>query len=426
MKIKPILCTMTALAMMSGLASCQSGEDVMMPDTVIPGVDLSKCETVSFSINLPSSELKTRAGETPSMTYGDDGLFSFTRTIDKLWYAVYNNGTLLYSSFDAGINQGVYKPEDQTFVLDIQIPKVDEQIKLNEYAVFFFAGNAADKVVNREITDGIGLDFANKTMYAYPSLLNKSVASGEMFNPEQYDFFAKYTTLDKVVDSEYNGSVTLIRPFCQVSLLTDELCQPAVLSTYATDYKVSVTTTPAVYTKKGATTTQTLPYAWNFDSDKILTKELPEVTFSLNSRAFNNAENAYTIPQEVTFKNRKMFCVASYLMLAPSERKSYMENTSVEKFRFLLTAGGDRNSTDASVSARIPTGGLKANEKYIMYNRKHNPDGSTGDPTDPDDKDPDPDPDPDPDDNNGGIFSSHFVIDVVVDPTWEGNKNIVF
>lgn len=420
MKLKPILCSLTVLSMMVGVSSCQNGEDVKIP--VESGMNLGDCETVTFNISMPS-DLKTRAGETPGLSYGTDGLFSFSRTIDKLWYAVYNKGTLLYDSFQPGIAQANYHSDTQTFTLDIQIPRINEQIKLEDYSVFFFAGNATDKVQNAEITDGIGLDFANKTLYAYPAMLNKTVASGEMYNPKQYDYFAKYITLDKVVSNEYTGNVTLIRPFCQVSLLTDELCQPAVLSAYATDCKVAVATTPSMFSHKSTSSTETLPYAWNYGTDNILLKELSLVNFTLNARAFNNAENTYTIPQEVTFKNRKMFCVASYLMVAPSERKAYDPGSDQEKFSFALTVGGDRNTTDASVSANVPVGGLKANEKYVMYNRKHNPDGSTGDPDDPDD---DKDPEDPGEGGPGGILSSHYVIDVVVDPAWEGNKNIIF
>ena len=249
--------------MAASFTSCSSEEDVKMPEQ--SGINFTNGEKVSLKVKMPSNELKTRslstrAGQEPGMTYGDDGLYSFTREIDKLWYAVYNKGTLLYHSFEPGIPQGVYNPEDQTFTLDIQIPRVNEQIKLEEYSVFFFAGNALDNVQNKEISDGIGLDFANKTLYAYPAFLNKSVAAGEMFNPVQYDFFAKYTTLDKVVDSDLNGHVTLIRPFCQVSLLTDELCQPAVLSAYASDYKVAVNTTPSMRTRTASSTEETLPY----------------------------------------------------------------------------------------------------------------------------------------------------------------------
>lgn len=404
MKIKPILCSVAAASMMAAFTSCQSEEGVKNP--VETGVDLSNCETVSLSISMPTSEMKTRAGETPTFSYGDDGLFSFDRTIDRLWYAVYNNGNLLYHSVQPGITQAVYDAEKDAFTLDIQIPKINDEIKLEEYSVFFFAGNALDKVDTKEINNGIGLDFANKTMYAYPALMNRTVASGEMFNPQQYDYFAKYITLDKVVSSGYNGSVTLIRPFCQVSLLTDELCQASVLGTYASDGKVAVKTTPSMFTQRAMTTANTLPYGWNYETDNILVKGIADLSFTLDARAFNNVDNSYTIPQEVTFKERKMFCVASYLMLAPSAKKAYDAESDKEQFSFALNVSGDRGSTDASASADVPTGGLKANEKYIMYNKKYDPSTGEG--------------------GGGGILSSHYLVDIVVDPTWEGNNEIGF
>lgn len=427
MKFKSILYSVIALTMATTVASCSNEQEVLMPES--PGISTENSEKVSFTIKMPDFEMKTRAGQEPGVTYGDDGLYCFTRDIDKLWYAVYNNGTLLYHSMQPGIPQGTYHSTDKTFSLDIQIPRINDQIRLEDYTVFFFAGNALDNIQNKEISDGIGLDFANKTLYAYPAYLNRSVASGEMFNPVQYDFFSKYITLSDVVGDDLKGNVILTRPFCQVSLLTDELCQPAILSTYASDFKVKVDTTPSMYTKNASSTNETLPYGWNYGDDTILTKGQAELALTLNTRAFNNVDNSLSIPQEVTFKNRKMFCTGSFLMLAPDSRKAYSAGSTSERFKFDLVATGNRASTTACVSALVPTGGLKANEKYIMYNRKFNPDtGDHGDPTDPDDKDPDDkDPDkPDPDRPPGGIFSNHYIIDIEVDPNWDNSSNIVF
>ena len=105
-------------------------------------------------------------------------------------------------------------------------------------------------------------------------------------------------------------------------------------------------------------------------------------------------------------------------MIAPEYRKAYNPGSDQEQFSFSLTVKGNRNSTDASVAANIPAGGLKANEKYVLYNR----DFTSGGGTDPDDPDP-----VDPGTGgSGGILSSHYVLDIVVDPEWEGNKNIVY
>ncbi len=87
--------------MIGSFTSCKSEEDIKVP--VETGIDLSNSQTISLTISSPDAGLKTRAGQTPNLTYGTDGLFNFSRTIDKLWYAVYNNGTLLYDSFVACI-----------------------------------------------------------------------------------------------------------------------------------------------------------------------------------------------------------------------------------------------------------------------------------------------------------------------------------
>ncbi len=403
MRIKTILCSMAALAMTSAITSCQNEETVKMPANE-PTLNMTDCQKVSLKIGVPS-ELKTRAGETPTLTYGSDGLYNFSRTVDKLWYAVYNKGNLIYDSFEAGIPQAIYNSESESFMLDILIPKINEEINLADYSVFFFAGNALDKVQNSEITDGIGLDFANKTLYAYPALLNKSVADGDYFKPQQYDYFSKYATLDDIVDSEFTGSVTLTRPFCQVSLLTDELVHNGILRTYASDGKVTVDATPSVFTQKESSTSETLPYGWNYGTDELILKDLSQSTFTLNGKAITNVDGSLTIPQVVTFKSRNMYCIGSYLMLAPDSRKAYNAGSTMEQFSFAINVTGDLNSTDANLTTDIPTGGLKANEKYVIYNKQFDPEN--------------------PEEGGGhGVLSTHYVLDIVVDPTWEGTQDI--
>lgn len=400
MRFKTILCSMAALALTGAMTSCQNEEQVKMP-VENNSINTQDCVAVSMKIGVPS-DMRTRAGETPTLGYGTDGLYNFTRTVDKLWYAVYNKGTLLYNSFETGITQAKYDSESKSFMLDILIPRINEEINLADYTVFFFAGNSADKVQQSEITDGIGLDFANKTLYAYPEMLNKSIASGDIFNPRQYDFFAKYESLDNIVDSEFNGHVTLTRPFCQVSLLTDELVHAGVLRTYGSDGKVKVDAVPSMSCQVGATASATLPYGWKYADDQILTKDLTQATFTLSGRAIANNT---TIPQVVTFKTREMYCIGSYLMLAPDKRKAYMAGSSKEQFNFDINVAGDLNSTDATLTTDVPTGGLKANEKYVIYNKQF-------DPTNPDEG------------GGHGILSTHYVLDIVVDPTWEGSKDI--
>lgn len=401
MRLKTILCA-TAACMMTAMTSCSSEEDVKVP--VNPGtIDLSNCESVPVAVGLPSDGMKTRAGQTSTFTYGSDGLLSFSRTIDHLWYAIYHNGTLIYHSMQPGVPQAHYDADTQSFSLDIQIPRINEQINLNEYSVFFMAGNALDKVETREITDGIGLDFANKTMYAYPGVINRTVAAGNMYNPEQTDFFVKYTTLDRIVAAGTKGNITLIRPFCQVSLLTDELCQPNIINAYSSNGQVAVTSIPYIAAQKAASTVNTLAYGWNYGRDEILTKDASEFGFALNANAFDNSTNAYTIPQEVTFKSRKMFCVSTFLMLAPSTKKQYDATAIKTRFGFNLNVTGNTAGTSTTAAADMPASSLRANEKYVIYNKLYDDGEGEG--------------------GGGGLFSTHYAIDIVTDPNWFGNND---
>lgn len=414
MRLKTIL-GMALICLTTTMTSCTNNEEVKNPASG-EVFDLSNCESVNLSIGLPEDAPKTRAGESadPTFSYGSDGLFTFSRTINKLWYAVYHNNKLIYHSMQVGIPQARYKEDTESFVLDIQVPRINGQVKLNEYSVFFLAGNALDKVVeNQQISDGIGLDFSNKIMYAAPELLNSTITNGEMFNPRQYDYFVKYTTLDKIVAGGVKGETTLIRPFCQVTLLTDELCQPMVLNALASNGTVKVDTTPYIAAQKVASSTNTLPYGWNYGTDEILTKDASELAFTLSSRAFDNSTNSYVIPQEVTFKDRKFFCCASYLMLAPSVKKAYDSKAQKVQFGFNLNVVGNSGSTTATALADMPLASLRANEKYIIYNKHYN----TGDRDEDGDGIPD-----DPNGGDGGIFTTHYAIDIEVDPTWVGSN----
>lgn len=397
MRTKTILCSMAALSMMAAFTSCSQEEPVKNPAEQ-GTVNFKNCDHFALKVGLPESEMKTRTGENPTMTYGEDGLWSFSRTIDRIWYAVYNNGNLLYHSEQPGVPQAVYDEDTEQFSLDIQIPKVNGTINLDEYSIFLFAGNDADKVALSEITDGFGLDFANKTMYAYPDVVNKMTTNGEMYDPSQYDVFVKYTTLDEIFGAETKGQVTLIRPFCQVTLLTDELCQPSILQTYATDGKVKLNSTPAIASVSGSETTKTLAYGWNYGTDELVTKGFATADFSLDTRAFNNADDSLTIPQEVTFKERKMFCVASYMMLAPVSKKPYSATSDKDSFDYAIAVSGDTFSDDAAASVEIPAAGIAANEKYVIYNTLYDPSTGLG--------------------GSGGIFSTHFALEIITDPTW--------
>lgn len=416
MKLKKILFS-ASICMMAALTSCQSQEEVINPtDKGI--LDLSNCETVSVAIGIPDDGMKTRAGEVPGFSYGADGLLSFSRTIDKLWYGIYHNGVLIYHSMQPGVPQARYNAANQSFALDIQIPRLNEQINLSEYSVFFMAGNALDNVDTKEITDGIGLDFANKIMYAYPSFINRTTVNGSMYDPEQYDFFCKYTTLDKIVGTgATTGNITLTRPFCQVSLLTDELCQPNIINAYSNNSMLSVETVPYITAQKVASSSNTLVYGWNYGTDALLTKDASDMPLTLNARVFDNSTNAYSIPQQVNFNDRRMYCLATYLMLAPDTKAVYDSKAQKSLFGFNLNVVGNTGSTNTSIAVEIPSSSLRANEKYVLYNKHYN----SGDRDDDGDGVPDT-----PTGGDGGLFSTHYAIDIVVDPSWQSSNNSTY
>lgn len=403
MKLQKMLYSVAAISMIGGLASCSSQDEPVAGNGNV--MDLSNAQTISLSVSLPESEMKTR-GADPTLGKWEDGLLKFQRDINKIWYGVYHNGDLLYTSFQSNVNQAVYDADKDAFYLDIQIPKIgDSDIVPADYSVFFFAGNSADNVFNGSTTSGVGIDYSNKTLYAYPQSVNTAAGTGEFITPQQYDYFAKYSTLDKMLTEDFKGSVVLTRPFAQVTLLTDELCAPAVLSAYAPNGgKVSVATTVNIASGDA----KTLPVAWKYEADELVTENIP--SFVLNANAWNSTKND-TNTQVVTFKDRQMFCLASYLILATDAKKNYTDGN--DKFNFEIAASGDINNASANLSVLIP-GGLKANEKYVVYNKRGSDGNGGGNGTDPEDPD-----NPDkPTGGEGGLFSAHYVIDIIANPAW--------
>ncbi len=74
-----------------------------------------------------------------------------------------------------------------------------------------------------------------------------------------------------------------------------------------------------------------------------------------------------------------------------------------------MSITGNSGATNATVASDMPASSLRANEKYIIYNKHYN---NGEDPENPED----------PEGGDGGIFTSHYAIDVEVDPAWSGNN----
>lgn len=356
-------------------------------------------ETVQFiaSVQLPDG-IRTRAAA--SGTVGSDGLYTFTREIDRLWYAVYYDGQLLYTS----------EQEDapETTLVDngwFKVPfTFHNTMDFTKIYMFFWAGNSEDNVTISdvtEVTDGINLNFEKRCVSVDPKYMN-----GNNERLEEYDSFAGYTQLASSKDDfDTNITYKLKRPFAQIHILSDEFTVPGLIT-----YANGITVVPGFGSEEATTDNYSdnllSPTTWYF-ADEIA--DIPvynqnEYRYSLTNYSFTNNLSGVS-PERVTFKKRNMDYLTCYYVFAPVVKsvvkqaateggKSY----SVLNMAFYPKGGSLSNAQFASVE--LPEEGICANNKYIIYN-KSIADGG-----------------------NGGFVSSELILEIDTDPEWEGSAKI--
>lgn len=400
MKLKSYFFSAMMVAAFSGLGSCSSdsAEEPNVP--VLEGTE----EQVDYfvSLSLPD-EYRTRAAA-PG-TVGSDGLYAFTRNINRLWYAVYVDGEFLYCSEDRDVEQAV--KNDTGFGLNIKLHRDQDPTKVN---VFFWAGDKDDAVTvsktgvpsfNDPATK-IDIDYYNGCVTVSPKYLN-----GDNASLKEFDSFAGYFQLAATVaDSEKANTFTLTRPFAQIHILTDELTFPTV----AAAYPYGITTRPGFgstkINKDNALSNLKNPTTWYYKSFDV-----GGVSYAKNNFWYGQEDNYYEFtnmisgnsPERVTFKGRKMDYLGCYLVFAPQSKQSLKNGSEVYGFfnlGFKDVSNPDEFKEFAYV--QLPSDGIKANERYVIYNHYIDPSN------------------PGEDENDEGFLSKCFTFEVTTSPTWDG------
>lgn len=377
------------------LFSCQNdGEQPQIPAVGNDG------EMIEFTatVNVPD-EMRTRAAA--NGTIGSDGLLSFTREIDKLWYAVYYNGEYLYDSGSTDAPAPT-KTSDGHFTVPFKFNKTTDFTKVY---MFFWAGATGDNVTTNDvqtISDGINLNFKKRCVSVDPKYMN-----GNNTAIQEYDSFAGYVQLSSTNEiADYSVVATLHRPFAQIHILTDEFTFPSV----AADFKDGVTVMPGfgseIATSLNYSDNMLAPTTWYFDDSIGATPAYKqnEFQFTANNYEYTNTLSR-TSPERTTFKERTMDYLGCYYVFAPIVKsplklaESAGTATTYNKINLAFRKKNDVLANSQFSYVELPVDGLKANNKYVIYNKA----------TDDDDDN----------DGDGGFITKKFVLEVVVDPAWE-------
>ena len=391
------------LLSLAGFASCSQADEPKEPENPFDSKDNIEW---SADILLPD-DFKTRAPAAGSV--GSDGLYTFSREIDRLWYAVYYNGAYLYDSEQALAPDAVKKGNGFTVLF-----KFHKDLDPTKIYIFFWAGNKQDNVsvANQTASNAITLNFANRCVSVDPKYMN-----GNNTALQEYDSFSGYFQLSPTKNvSNYNMKVTLKRPFAQIHVLSDEFTFPGVTTAFPTGVTVVPGFGVNAATTANYTTNLVSPTTWFYDSSIALTPAYKqnEYMFTLTNYEFTNRLSG-TTPERVTFKNRKMDYLGCYYVFAPVTKAplkyaaSSGNTSTLQYLNLAFRKNGQAIGTSEFASVKLPTDGLKANNRYVIYNHVNTGDGDGGSGGGEGG-------------GGGGFITDNFAFEIVTAPGWDGTE----
>lgn len=410
MKFKRFIYSALSVVALAGLGSCSSSEDIPQIPVQNP---LDDQVEYSFSLKLPD-EYRTRSAAAPG-TVGSDGLYTFSRAIDRIWYAVYVDGKFLYSSEDP-LAQQAMKKDDGSFGLVIKLHKEQDPSKVH---LFFWAGGKDDSVTTsktgvpnlNDVNTKIKINFNEGCVSISPKYLN-----GDNSTLNEFDSFAGYFQLSATATPEsFSRTFTLKRPFAQLHILTDELTFPAVAAGYPNGIATHPGFGKARVNTGNVTGNIVNPTTWFYKNGDTMTYSQNDLFFTDNSTAYEFTNHCSgNSPERVTFKGRTMDYLGCYLIFAPQVKQAMKDSSGTYAY-FNIGFKDPNNMSQYTefASVKLPTSGLKANERYVIYNHYVDPTnpGSGGGDDDPEDPD---------GGGNGGFISNCFTFEITTAPGWDG------
>jgi len=309
----------------------------------------------TLEVQLPD-DMATRAAA--SLAKGSDGLYSFTREINKLWYAVYYKDQYVFDINSAGATQPA--KIDNKFYLIFKFPKLYDPTQLK---VFLWAGNAEDNVSTDDVTsvsNGINLNFINRCVSIDPKYIN----GGSTDIAECDSFYGYYQLSDTNNPTDFNLKFTLKRPFAQIHVLTNEMVNADTKDAFPSGIIAGMGVGGAdEVSSSNLNQNYVLPTTWFYDNSVTLNPAYNKGDFIYTQSNYEYATSMGSdFPELTRFKNKDYHYLGCMLTFAiPNDGQFSKLNMSVRN-------GDETIGSSDFVSVNLPESGIVSNYRYVVYN----------------------------------------------------------
>lgn len=311
---------------------------------------------------------------------GESGLYEYShREINKLWYAVYyENEVLLYDTVEN--NTG-----SNSFQITV---KLEELIDPTKLYFFFWATNKEDTrliYINADNDYPAGLvelNYNNMNVTINPRWIDANYSDYLHY----YDSFTGFFQFSDNKDEKGRSKTFILkRPFAEIHVLTDEFIETDLYKEYTKGITSICGLGNEQMCQENWNKLMYMPLVWNYGQKNL--------EYNNRFKYSNNANLSFCFfndlkgnENRVRFKDREFDYIARFHILAPDITEEYYYNNDGSPLTFNLLNmmfweyidyGIGQRIHDRYVSIPLPEGGLKSNNKYIIYNKRFS-EGGTG------------------------------------------------
>lgn len=372
---------MALLTSCAFLSSCSS--EIEPSDNNVSSCKELEKRTYQLDIELPTiyfKDYRSFDAEEKYASWTADGRELHTRNIDRLWYAAYHKGELMFESETYGHYQPDYQYDKDAFVelsshsrgfmMRFRLP---DNINPNDVELFFWAGNHTDNVKIGEGEEGdITLDFENLSVRANMTALNRINADDPSL-PGLYDSFARYCKLSDLGQNlglHYNNLSMKLhsRPFARIDMVQDV--------NESGDYE-DVTSISGLCTQSSAIFTM-LPQEWHYgmpnENARVQSSEFEYVNGE-EAREYTSAKADMTdlFPSGHPMRKRDLTRVTSIVFLASPTTQVYNLGGSTNLSEYVVKMQHKSTPVNRFEVISLPATGVKGGDFLLISNKADRP-----------------------------------------------------
>ena len=307
---------------------------------------------------------------------GESGLFEFpTANINRLRYGVYADGELI-------TNKSITRTGSSPFSISLTLEQYVDPTKIY---LFFWADNQVNNLY-----DNYSIDFKKRTVSGY------ATAYGENSDvPWDYGYKDAFTGYFQLASSkeDVNRSKTFIlkRPFAEIHILTDEIYKTDITSYFDRGTRTYLGFGDDESRYSNCTTQLYKPEVWHYDSSEDSTfdkgdfefRQFPCLTGTSYQKYYPPFINTFDGTYSTEFKGRDMEYIGCFFVFVPENGSFFKyingdQTRNLDKINIAVNKNGYnfRDGLVKFITLDFPEGGLKANHKYIYYNKPFENGGS--------------------------------------------------